>query len=48
MKSARSLVCATRKPIRGRHAVKGKGKMSTWFLNSPTLGDHIDACSITR
>jgi len=33
---------------RGIIDVKGKGKMSTWFLNSPTLGDHIDACSITR
>ena len=28
---------------RGIIEVKGKGKMSTWFLNSPTLGNHIDA-----
>jgi len=28
---------------RGVIEVKGKGKMSTWFLNSPTLGNHIDA-----
>ena len=28
---------------RGVIEVKGKGKMSTWFLNSPTLENHIDA-----